>query len=232
MPVSAAAGTTLPPRIGDARVGGMGKKILIADPSEITRLGMRQAATLADLSVVGEAATAEEAVRLAGQHHPHVVLIDVPMADGGAWDAIAQLRDSPQPPQVVACSAFDNAGYLAKGMAVGACAYVLKNASLTDLAAILRKAANGESSWSPQQVRRASTAAGKPLRHLDVEAPLTQRELQILIEIASGATNEQIAATLGISYETVKEHVQNVLHKIQVVGRTQAAVWAVRNGLV
>ena len=92
--------------------------------------------------------------------------------------------------------------------------------------------ARGEDVWRRDELRRVTGALATPRLNADVEVPLTQRESQVLRHLASGLTNKEIAAALNISYETVKEHVQHVLRKIGVSDRTQAAVWAVRKGLV
>ncbi|MCP3692832.1 MAG: response regulator transcription factor, partial [Planctomycetaceae bacterium] len=97
---------------------------------------------------------------------------------------------------------------------------------------LLRKAAAGESTWKREELRRVTGALATPRLNADVEVPLTQRESEVLRYLVQGLTNKEIAQVLEISYETVKEHVQHILRKVGVSDRTQAAVWAVRNGLV
>ena len=96
----------------------------------------------------------------------------------------------------------------------------------------IRKASIGESAWTRDELRRVTGALATPRLNADVEVPLTQRESEVLRQLALGLTNKEIAQALHISYETVKEHVQHILRKIGVSDRTQAAVWAVRKGLV
>jgi DNA-binding NarL/FixJ family response regulator len=96
----------------------------------------------------------------------------------------------------------------------------------------IRTAATGESVWTREELRRVTGALATPRLAQDVEVPLTRRESEVLRQLALGLTNKEIAQALGISYETVKEHVQHILRKIGVADRTQAAVWAVRKGLV
>jgi DNA-binding NarL/FixJ family response regulator len=93
-------------------------------------------------------------------------------------------------------------------------------------------AMRGESAWTRDELRRVTGALATPRLQTDVEVPLTQRESEVLKQLANGLTNKEIALALSISYETVKEHVQHILRKIGVSDRTQAAVWAVRKGLV
>jgi DNA-binding NarL/FixJ family response regulator len=109
---------------------------------------------------------------------------------------------------------------------------MLKGASREELLKAIRSAAAGENSWTRDELRRVTGALATPRLNADVEVPLTQRESEVLRQLALGLTNKEIALALHISYETVKEHVQHILRKIGVSDRTQAAVWAVRKGLV
>jgi DNA-binding NarL/FixJ family response regulator len=117
-------------------------------------------------------------------------------------------------------------------VALGANGFLLKGSSRDQLLAAIRKVASGEDAWTRDELRRVTGALATPRLASDVEAPLTQRESEVLRQLAFGLTNKEIAQALGISYETVKEHVQHILRKIGVTDRTQAAVWAVRKGLV
>ena len=109
---------------------------------------------------------------------------------------------------------------------------MLKGASQEELINAIRKSASGELAWTREELRRVTGALATPRLNVDVEVPLTQRESEVLKQLAQGKTNKEIAEVLGISYETVKEHVQHILRKVGVTDRTQAAVWAVRKGLV
>jgi DNA-binding NarL/FixJ family response regulator len=206
-------------------------RLLIVDMHEVARAGVRRAAAAAGFEVVGETDQVHEAPGLVGRCRPNVTLVDVPMVNGHALEALAQVRGEMADGALLAYSAFDNPCYLAKAVAAGAAGYVLKSRPIADLVEAIRKAAQGEHSWTTMELRRASAAASKPVRHLDVESPLTDRELEILRLLANGASNDKIATALRLSHETVKEHVQHLLRKIFVTCRTQAAVWAVRNGL-
>ena len=96
----------------------------------------------------------------------------------------------------------------------------------------IKTAAKGENTWTREELRRVTGALATPRITADIEVPLTQRESEVLRQLAYGLTNKQIAEALDISYETVKEHVQHILRKVGVTDRTQAAVWAVRSELV
>ncbi|HEV3005817.1 MAG TPA: response regulator transcription factor, partial [Pirellulales bacterium] len=117
-------------------------------------------------------------------------------------------------------------------VALGAAGYLLKGMNRDALIDSIRRVAAGADAWTREELRRVTGALATPRVSGDVEVPLTQRESEVLRQLAFGLTNKEIAGVLGISYETVKEHVQHVLRKIGVADRTQAAVWAVRKGLV
>jgi DNA-binding NarL/FixJ family response regulator len=117
-------------------------------------------------------------------------------------------------------------------VALGANGYLLKSSSRDDLLATIHRAAAGEDAWTRDELRRVTGALATPRMSAEVDVPLTQRESEVLRQLAHGLTNKEIGQALGISYETVKEHVQHILRKIGVNDRTQAAVWAVRKNLV
>jgi DNA-binding NarL/FixJ family response regulator len=133
---------------------------------------------------------------------------------------------------VIMFSAYDNPTYIARAVALGASGYLLKSASRDEIISAIRTAARGESIWTREELRRVTGALIAPRSGPDSEVTLTKRESEVLKQLAFGLTNKEIAQTLGISYETVKEHVQHILRKVGVSDRTQAAVWAVRKDLV
>jgi DNA-binding NarL/FixJ family response regulator len=109
---------------------------------------------------------------------------------------------------------------------------LLKGSTREQLLQAIHKVATGDNAWTREELRRITGALATPRLASDVDVPLTQRESEVLRQLAFGLTNKEIAQTLDISYETVKEHVQHILRKLGVTDRTQAAVWAVRKGLV
>src|SRR3954467_8013505 len=150
------------------------------------------------------------------------------MPDGDGLSCLARIKlDLPQIP-VVMLSSFDNPTYMARAVALGAAGYLSKSLPPARIIDAIRAAAAGESIWSKEDLRGVS---GALLTGGVSETPLTNRESQVLKQVAFGLTNKEIGQSLGISYETVKEHVQHILKKLKVNDRTQAAVWAVRNKL-
>jgi len=207
-------------------------KLLIADDHEVVRCGLRSLLADTDVEIVAEVGTGEEAVRYTLENDPDVVLLDIRMPGGDGLTALGRIKlDKPEMP-ILMLSTFDNPTYIARAVALGASGYLLKGCTRDDLIKAIRIAAAGESAWTRDELRRVTGALATPRLAADVEVPLTQRESEVLRQLAYGLTNKEIAQALHISYETVKEHVQHILRKIGVSDRTQAAVWAVRKELV
>lgn len=207
-------------------------KLLIADDHEVVRCGLRSLLANTDVEVVAEAKSGDEAFQLAKEKQPDVALLDVRMEQGDGLSTLSRFRqDLPNVP-VLLFSNYDNPTYVARAAALGASGYLLKGCSREELLNAIETAADGQSAWSRDDLRRVTGALATPRVGEDVEVPLTKRESEVLRQMALGLTNKEIAQALGISYETVKEHVQHILRKVGVSDRTQAAVWAVRKGLV
>ncbi len=210
----------------------MSIKLLIADDHEVVRSGLKSLLAGTDIKIVAEASTGEQAVRLALKHEPDVVLLDIRMPEGDGLNALGRIKlDRPNMP-ILMLSTYDNPTYVARAVALGASGFLLKGTSRDKLIESIRASAAGQSTWTREELRRVTGALATPRLAADVEVPLTQRESEVLRQLAYGLTNKEIALALHISYETVKEHVQHILRKIGVSDRTQAAVWAVRKGLV
>jgi DNA-binding NarL/FixJ family response regulator len=210
----------------------MAIKVLIADDHEVVRAGLKSLIDGSDIKIVAEANSGAAAHKVAAKHRPDLVLLDVRMPDGDGLNCLARIKlDQPETP-VVMFSSFDNPTYVARALALGAAGYVSKSASRNEIISAIKAAAAGESIWSRDELRRVTGALAAPRNGADGDVALTKREGEVLKQLALGLTNKEIAQSLGISYETVKEHVQHILRKIGVSDRTQAAVWAVRKNLV
>jgi DNA-binding NarL/FixJ family response regulator len=185
-----------------------------------------------ELEVVAEASNGKDALRLIAELDLDVVMLDVRMPDTDGLNVLGRLKlDKPDMP-VLILSTYDNPTYVARAVALGAAGYILKGSDRDRVVEAVRRAATGESVWTRDELRRVTGALATPRLNANVEVPLTQRESEVLKQLALGLTNKEIAQALHISYETVKEHVQHILRKIGVSDRTQAAVWAVRKELV
>ncbi len=206
-------------------------RLLVADDHDVVRSGLKGMLAGTDIKVVGEVTSGRAAVEYALKNEVDVVLLDIRMPDGDGLNTLGRIRlDKPSLP-ILMFSYVDNPPYVARAVALGANGYLLKDCVRDELVAAIKTAAAGENLWTRERLRRITGALATPRLQADVEVPLTEREAQVLRHMAGGLTNKQIAVELKISYETVKEHVQHVLGKIGVSDRTQAAVWAVRNGL-
>ena len=208
-------------------------RLLLADDHDLLRLGFQALlASHDDLEIVAEAASGEQAYEAVAACNPDLVVLDVRMAQGDGLNCLGRLKlEYPDLP-VLMISSYDNPTYVARAVALGASGYLLKSSTGEELVEAIRTVAAGESVWKREALRRMTGALATPRLNVDVEVPLTQRESEVLQQMALGLTNKEIAGVLQISYETVKEHVQHILRKVGVSDRTQAAVWAVRNGLV
>lgn len=210
----------------------MSISLLVADDHQVVRLGLKNILEGTGVVVTAEATSGEEVLQKVAAEKPDVVLMDVRMPQGDGLHILGRLKlDYPELP-VILFSSYDNPTYIARAVALGAAAYVLKHDTRERLLETIQLAVRGESAWTREELRRVTGALATPRVVSDVEVPLTQRESEVLRQLANGLTNKEIALALGISYETVKEHVQHILRKIGVSDRTQAAVWAVRKGLV
>lgn len=210
----------------------MSIKLVIADDHEVLRAGLKNLLSGSEFEVVAEAGTGDQAVAMAQEHRPDLVVLDVRMPGCDGLQALAQIRQHRPELPVLMLSTFDNPTYVARALALGASGYLLKDTRREDLLESFRKVAAGESVWSRDELRRVTGALATPRLGDEGEISLTKRESEVLRQMALGLTNKEIAQSLHISYETVKEHVQHILRKVGVADRTQAAVWAVRKGLV
>ena len=210
----------------------MSIRLMVIDDHEIIRSGLRKMIAGSEIQLIAESNSAVNVLTGISQYHPDVILLDVRLEEGDGLSALGRIKiEHPQMP-VLMLSSFDNPTYIARSVALGASGYLLKNASRDTILEAIRKVAVGENAWTRQELRRVTGALATPRLAADIEVPLTRRESEVLEQLAHGLTNKEIALALGISYETVKEHVQHILRKVGVNDRTQVAVWAVRNGLV
>lgn len=207
-------------------------RILLADDHEVVRSGLYHLFESTDIEVCGETDSLAQVPRLAAEKKPDLVLLDVRLGDDDGLSVVQELRNHTPPINVLMFSAHDNPSHEARAYADGANGYIYKSADREQLLAAVRKAGSGEMLWDRTDQRRLTNFVKTTRPSVGEHAPLTAREQEILKILSTGATNKQISEQLSISAETVKEHVQHLLRKIGVNDRTQAAVWAARNGLI
>ena len=207
-------------------------RLLLADPHEVARCGVKGMIEGSDFRVVAEVTTGAAAVKYALEKDVDLLMMDIRLPDGDGLTALGRIKlDKPDLP-IVIFSNYDNPAFIARAVALGASGYLVKTCSREHLLRALKMVSAGENAFTREELRRVTGALATPRLVADVEVPLTQREGEVLRQVAHGMTNKQIAETLQVSYETVKEHVQHILRKIGLTDRTQAAVWAVRKELV
>lgn len=210
----------------------MSIRTVIADDHEVVRAGLMALLQGSDVEIVGEAESAEAAVAQTAAHRPDVVLLDVCMPKPDGLTALEMIRTQFPETRVIMLSAYDNPTYVARAIALGASDYVLKGASRAELLDAIQRAVNNLEPDEGSLLRKVRKTMSRRKDRENDQIPLTNRELQVLRHVALGLSNREIGLALGISIETVKEHVQNILRKLDVNDRTQAAVWAVRRQLV
>jgi len=212
-------------------------KILLADDQALFREGLRMLlSTQPDFEVVGEATNGEEALRLAAQLRPQIVLMDMRMPVLGGVDATRRLHETHPDCRVIVLTTFDDDELVFEGLRAGAVGYLLKAVSSPRLLEAIRTVARGESILEPsvtaKVVAEFARLANQVSRPQVLVSPLSEREIEVLRLVATGATNREIAATLYIAEGTVRNHLTNILDKLGVSDRTQAAVKAKEFGLV
>lgn len=207
-------------------------RLVIADDHVLVRQGIRAfLETHTDLAIVGEAEDAEGAVKICAEQKPQVALVDMVMPGGGIA-AVRDIRAASPGTQVILLTSFEDAQQILAAVQAGALSCLLKDVDADALAEAIRKAARGEAVLHPRvaghlmHALRRGAAPGT-----EVLETLSQREREVLALMAEGMSNQLIGVRLGISEKTVKTHVSNVLSKLGVSDRTQAAVYAWKSGL-
>ncbi len=210
--------------------------MLVVDDHDLFRTGLRNLLEEHGVNVVGEAVNGEEAIRLTADLAPEVVVMDLNMPGAGGVETTRRLASLAPLSRVVVLTISADDEDVMNAVMAGACGYLLKDSSIEDLIAGIRAAAAGESLISPQIAAKVLQRLRAESKDADaaetISAELSDRELQVLKLIANGKDNAQIARELFISPKTVKNHISNILMKLQIENRIQAAVYAVRSGIV
>lgn len=208
--------------------------LIIVDDQPIVRQGVRALLeTQPDISIIGEASSGEEAVGLATDQAPDVVLMDLVMPGMNGVEATRQIKQSSPRTQVIVLTSYHEDEHIIPAIQAGALSYLLKDVSPAELLDAVRKAARGETTIHPHVAAKMMQALHGSANKEEIPfADLSKREIEVLRLIAEGLPNAAIAETLFISEKTVKSHVSNILSKLHLADRTQAAVYAWRSGLV
>jgi two-component system, NarL family, response regulator LiaR len=207
--------------------------VLIVDDHHLVRWGVRTfLATQPDIQVVGEAASGGEALRLAAELVPDVALVDLLMPEMDGIAVTRQIKVISPHTQVIVLTSYHEDEQIFPAIRAGALSYLLKGVGLDDLAEAVRKAARGEAVLHPHVAARlVREIEGAPRETAQLYATLSEREREVLRLIAEGLHNAEIAERLVISERTVKSHINNILGKLHLADRTQAAIFAWREGI-
>jgi NarL family two-component system response regulator LiaR len=207
-------------------------RILVVDDHEVVRRGLRALLeTEDDLDVVAEATNGREAVAAVERDAPDVVLMDLVMPVMDGVEAIRRIRAVRPDSQILVLTSFGSDSKLFPAVRAGAIGYLLKDSSPEELIRSIRNAAAGRTSLHPAIARRLLSELSTHERPPRPKEPLTQREIELLRRLARGLSNEQIGETLHISEATVRTHVSHILSKLDLANRTQAALYALREGI-
>ena len=203
-------------------------RIVFADDHRVVRTGLEQlVGTFDDVEVVGSGVNGEEAVDICAAARPDVALIDLEMPVLDGIEATRRIRGASPATSVIVFTSFSDRERILRALDAGAIGYLLKDAEPEELHRAIRAAVRGEAPLAPKAAAALLAArSNATLSHV-----LTEREREVLGLVASGLANKQIARRLSISEKTVKGHLTHVFHAIGVTDRTQAALWAERNGL-
>ena len=195
--------------------------VLVADDHAVVRAGIRHILeSMPGVSVVAEASDGPAALQLAREQRPNVIILDVSMPGGSGLGILAELRRELASTRILMLSMHDDAEYVAESVRAGTHGYLLKDSAATDLRNAVRAVMAGESFFSPELSRPRAEPA-------DRESPITRRERQVLVRVAAGSTNKEIAADLGISHRTVETHRESITRKLgisSVAGQTRYVI--------
>lgn len=208
-------------------------RVMVADDHSLIREGLRQLLEFdGSIKVVGEAANGVECLDNLMKYDPEVLLLDINMPEKNGIDVLKKMKEDKSSVKVLILTVHNELEYLMNAVDIGVEGYIMKDSDSSELKKAVRAVRDGEHYIQPSLI----PALNNRLLNRDVEkekvASLTNRELEVLIQVANGMFNKEIATNLNISERTVKNHISNIFKKIDVSDRTQAAVFAIRNNII
>jgi len=208
-------------------------RVMIADDHSLIREGLRQLLEFdGSIKVVGEAANGMECLENLEKYDPEVLLLDINMPEMNGIEVLKKMKENQSKVKVLILTVHNELEYLMNAVDIGVEGYIMKDSESSELKNAIRAVRDGENYIQPSLI----PALNHQLLSRDVDkekvASLTNRELEVLIQVANGMFNKEIATNLNISERTVKNHISNIFKKIEVSDRTQAAVFAIRNNII
>lgn len=208
-------------------------RVMIADDHSLIREGLRQLLEFdGSIKVVGEAANGVECLENLEKYDPEVLLLDINMPEMNGIEVLKKMKESQSAVKVLILTVHNELEYLMNAVDIGVEGYIMKDSESAELKKAIRAVRDGENYIQPSLI----PALNNQLMNRDVDkdkvASLTNRELEVLVQVANGMFNKEIATNLNISERTVKNHISNIFKKIEVSDRTQAAVFAIKNNII
>ena len=211
----------------------MAVNILLADDHRMVREGIRYLLeTVSEINIVAEAGDGYECINMVNKTKPNIVLLDIDMPNMNGIDALRIIKEQKMLCKVIMLTRHNEIDYLMKALEIGCDGYILKESSFDTLKMAIFKVYSGDKYIEPNMMPLLNANMQEKSNVKKKISELTRREIDVLKMIASGSFNKEIASTLNISERTVKNHVSNIFKKIEVSDRTQAAVFAIKNGII
>ena len=208
-------------------------RVMIADDHSLIREGLRQLLEFdGSIKVVGEASNGEECLIKLDEFNPEVLLLDINMPEKNGIDVLKQMKADQSQIKVLILTVHNELEYLISAVDIGVDGYILKDSESSELKKAIRVVRDGENYIQPKLIPAMNNQLINRDADKDKIASLTNRELEVLVQVANGMFNKEIATSLNISERTVKNHISNIFKKIDVSDRTQAAVFAIKNNII
>lgn len=211
----------------------MSIKIMLADDHVLMREGVKQLLEFdGSIEIIAEASDGEECLKLLKKCKPQVLLLDINMPKMNGIEVLEEIKKQKIDVRVLILTVHNEVEYLLKAVDIGVDGYILKESESAELRRAIDLVANGENYIQPKLIPMLNSRLLSRDKDKDKIELLTQREMEVLIQIANGMINKEIATSLHISERTVKNHISNIFKKIEVSDRTQAAVFAIKNDII
>jgi DNA-binding NarL/FixJ family response regulator len=208
-------------------------RVMIADDHSLIREGLKQLLEFdGSIEIVGEASNGVECLEKLNESSPEVLLLDINMPEKNGIEVLKQMKEDQSPIKVLILTVHNEMEYLMKAVDIGVDGYILKDSESSELKKAIKSVRDGENYIQPSLIPALNSQLLSRDTDKDKISLLTNRELEVLVQVANGMFNKEIATNLNISERTVKNHISNIFKKIDVSDRTQAAVFAIKNNII